>query len=109
MAPPAATMTESPLTSGYAPTKMMNNITIAEDKPTNGATVNGKNTAINDISNDWEAFTFDPIRESQVSRAMTRRYFKDLDTYAESDIVIIGASVSPGKPPSLNKENQVRS
>ena len=36
-------------------------------------------------------FTFAPIRESQVSRAMTRRYFKDLDTYAESDIVIVGA------------------
>lgn len=40
---------------------------------------------------DWEAFIFSPIRESQVSRAMTRRYFADLDAYAESDIVIIGA------------------
>lgn len=40
---------------------------------------------------NWDTFTFSPIRESQVSRAMTRRYFTDLDTYAESDIVIIGA------------------
>merc|ERR1712187_541191 len=32
-----------------------------------------------------------PIRESQVSRAMTRRYFQDLDRYAESDVVIVGA------------------
>uniref|UniRef100_L2G498 Thiazole biosynthetic enzyme n=1 Tax=Colletotrichum fructicola (strain Nara gc5) TaxID=1213859 RepID=L2G498_COLFN len=39
----------------------------------------------------WDTFTFAPIRESQVSRAMTRRYFADLDTYAESDIVIVGA------------------
>lgn len=39
----------------------------------------------------WNTFAFSPIRESQVSRAMTRRYFSDLDTYAESDIVIIGA------------------
>ena len=40
----------------------------------------------------WEdGFTFAPIRESQVSRAMTRRYFADLDSYAESDIVIVGA------------------
>ena len=31
------------------------------------------------------------IRESQVSRAMTSRYFRDLDTYAESDLVIVGA------------------
>jgi len=40
---------------------------------------------------DWEAFKFAPIRESTVSRAMTRRYFADLDAYAESDIVIVGA------------------
>jgi thiamine thiazole synthase len=44
------------------------------------------------MAGKWESdFTFAPIRESQVSRAMTRRYFKDLDTYAESDIVIVGA------------------
>ncbi|KAL1954226.1 hypothetical protein VTO42DRAFT_1506 [Malbranchea cinnamomea] len=39
----------------------------------------------------WDSFSFAPIRESQVSRAMTSRYFRDLDTYAESDIVIVGA------------------
>ncbi|KAH6629448.1 Thi4 family-domain-containing protein, partial [Boeremia exigua] len=44
-----------------------------------------------DLEKNWDNFTFAPIRESQVSRAMTRRYFKDLDTYAESDIVIVGA------------------
>lgn len=45
-----------------------------------------------DLAGKWETdFTFAPIRESTVSRAMTRRYFKDLDTYAESDIVIVGA------------------
>lgn len=43
------------------------------------------------VQQDWEKFTFAPIRESQVSRAMTRRYFADLDKYAESDVVIIGA------------------
>lgn len=42
-------------------------------------------------THSWDEFKFAPIRESTVSRAMTRRYFKDLDTYAESDIVIIGA------------------
>jgi len=51
-----------------------------------------KTDALNGIfEGDWNSFKFDPIRESQVSRAMTRRYFKDLDEYAESDIVIIGA------------------
>ncbi|ROT36368.1 STI35 protein [Sodiomyces alkalinus F11] len=39
----------------------------------------------------WESFAFQPIRESQVSRTMTRRYFADLDKYAESDVVIVGA------------------
>lgn len=39
----------------------------------------------------WTEFTFEHIRESTVSRAMTRRYFEDLDKYAESDVVIIGA------------------
>jgi thiamine thiazole synthase len=40
---------------------------------------------------DWDNFAFAPIRESTVSRAMTKRYFQDLDKYAESDVVIIGA------------------
>ena len=46
---------------------------------------------VDDMEGKWDDFHFAPIRESQVSRAMTRRYFKDLDTYAESDIVIVGA------------------
>ena len=58
-------------------------------------TLNGnghKTQALQEMAGKWEqGFTFAPIRESQVSRAMTRRYFKDLDTYAESDIVIVGA------------------
>ncbi|KAL4515855.1 hypothetical protein Ndes2437A_g06574 [Nannochloris sp. 'desiccata'] len=32
-----------------------------------------------------------PIREAQISRAMTSRYFKDLDEYAECDVIIVGA------------------
>ncbi|KAK9466603.1 thiazole biosynthetic enzyme [Lipomyces arxii] len=43
------------------------------------------------LSEFWLTFKFKPIRESQVSRAMTRRYFTDLGSYAESDIVIVGA------------------
>lgn len=40
---------------------------------------------------DWDSFAFAPIRESTVSRAMTKRYFADLDKYTESDVVIVGA------------------
>ncbi|KAI1955345.1 thiamine metabolism- protein [Ophidiomyces ophidiicola] len=46
---------------------------------------------LDEFAGKWDSFKFGPIRESKVSRAMTRRYFKDLDTYAESDIVIVGA------------------
>lgn len=47
--------------------------------------------AVEDMAGKWADFSFEPIRESQVSRAMTRRYFADLDKYAESDVVIVGA------------------
>lgn len=43
-----------------------------------------------DMIGHRDDFRFAPIRESQVSRAVTRRYFVDLDRYAEPDIVIVG-------------------
>ncbi|OBA17039.1 Thi4-domain-containing protein [Metschnikowia bicuspidata var. bicuspidata NRRL YB-4993] len=48
-----------------------------------------QNTEVNFA--DWDSFKFAPIRESTVSRAMTKRYFEDLDKYTESDVVIVGA------------------
>ena len=81
MSPPSATFTESaPLVT-----------TLSTKKPFEDVTFDNNNKVLHDFADKWESFTFDPIRESQVSRAMTRRYFKDLDTYAESDIVIVGA------------------
>lgn len=53
--------------------------------------VNGSTKNVDEMVGAWENFKFSGIRESQVSRAMTRRYFADLDNYAESDIVIVGA------------------
>jgi len=51
-----------------------------------------KSQTLEELADQWDqGFKFAPIRESQVSRAMTRRYFNDLDNYAESDIVIVGA------------------
>ncbi|KAI1279760.1 STI35 protein [Xylaria sp. FL0933] len=55
---------------------------------------NGKlqaSTGVQAADGKWKDFSFQPIRESQVARAMARRYFNDLDTYAESDVVIVGA------------------
>jgi len=39
----------------------------------------------------FDDYHFDSIRESQISRAMTSRYFADLDSYAECDVIIVGA------------------
>jgi thiamine thiazole synthase len=60
--------------------------------PVGTVKVNGNDDAALDIfGGKWKEFAFEPIRESQVARAMARRYFNDLDTYAESDVVIVGA------------------
>jgi cysteine-dependent adenosine diphosphate thiazole synthase len=40
---------------------------------------------------DLTSFKFSPIRESAVSREMTRRYMTDLITHADTDVVIVGA------------------
>ena len=41
-----------------------------------------KQETIEEMAGKWSDFHFAPIRESQVSRAMTRRYFADLDKCA---------------------------
>ncbi|XP_047941747.1 thiamine thiazole synthase 2, chloroplastic-like [Salvia hispanica] len=38
-----------------------------------------------------DSFKFQPIKESVVSREMTRRYMTDMITYADTDVVIVGA------------------
>ncbi|KAH8723606.1 Thi4 family-domain-containing protein [Phaeosphaeriaceae sp. PMI808] len=83
MSPPAATFDIPVANTG-------NGLSIKKDLAIKPAT-NGVANSLAEIENNWEKFTFAPIRESQVSRAMTRRYFNDLDNYAESDVVIIGA------------------
>jgi thiamine thiazole synthase len=69
---------------------MNNGMSLKKDLAVKAA-ANSQAKTVAELENNWEKFTFAPIRESQVSRAMTRRYFTDLDTYAESDIVIVGA------------------
>ncbi|PSC68848.1 thiazole biosynthetic enzyme [Micractinium conductrix] len=39
----------------------------------------------------FDGYKFETIREAQISRAMTRRYFKSLDEHAEVDVCIVGA------------------
>ncbi|KAG0538112.1 hypothetical protein BDA96_03G207100 [Sorghum bicolor] len=40
---------------------------------------------------DLTSFKFSPIKESIVSREMTRRYMTDMITHADTDVVIVGA------------------
>lgn len=80
-------MYEVPGTTAPSATKMVD-IPHKTAIPIGGHT---KFETVEAMAGNWADFKFAPIRESQVSRAMTRRYFADLDKYAESDIVIIGA------------------
>ncbi|CAK7197960.1 thiamine metabolism-related protein [Sporothrix eucalyptigena] len=90
---PSAVSLESGVTSGST---FASPVTIQKTFTSNHDAVNVTTKPLGDevkaLMGHWEDdFTFSPIRESQVSRAMTRRYFADLDAYAESDIVIVGA------------------
>ena len=84
MSPPAALM-ESPIAASAG---LKQNVMSSGTLPVVGES---KTNLLDMFGDKWDQFTFAPIRESQVSRAMTRRYFQDLDKYAESDVVIVGA------------------
>ncbi|CAI9087761.1 OLC1v1021053C1 [Oldenlandia corymbosa var. corymbosa] len=47
--------------------------------------------SMNSPAYNLDAFTFQPIKESIVAREMTRRYMTDMITYADTDVVIVGA------------------
>ncbi|KAJ6790984.1 putative thiamine thiazole synthase 2, chloroplastic [Iris pallida] len=60
-------------------------------------------------SYDLSSFRFRPIKESIVAREMTRRYMTDMITYADTDVVIVGAGSAGlscayelSKDPSIN-------
>jgi thiamine thiazole synthase len=90
MSPPAAMLLpESPVRETIYPSKAH---ALGSSK---GAKASGHDAVdvmkLAETADKWDKFSFAPIRESQVSRAMSRRYYADLDNYAESDIVIVGA------------------
>ena len=74
------------------PSASLDSVPVEADFVVKSYPVHNNTPSLAELADKWEqGFKFAPIRESQVSRAMTRRYFQDLDTYAESDIVIVGA------------------
>ncbi|KAK9938396.1 hypothetical protein M0R45_015139 [Rubus argutus] len=69
---------------------------MARVQPVKAASSNGHGLSVSmsaastnayDLSN----FKFEPIKESIVSREMTRRYMTDMITYADTDVVVVGA------------------
>ncbi|KAK4178512.1 putative mitochondrial thiazole biosynthetic enzyme precursor [Triangularia setosa] len=86
MAPSAVTPPQKPAVLASHPLK-----TVSLDNKTDVTPTPAIKDNLAALFNNWDTFTFAPIRESTVSRAMTRRYFSDLDTYTESDITIVGA------------------
>lgn len=86
MSPPAAIFEPT-----VAPTGIKGKVVPEITSATTTLTGQGQSKLLEQFGNKWDEFKFAPIRESQVSRAMTRRYFQDLDNYAESDVVIVGA------------------
>lgn len=85
MSPPAAIYEPA-----VAPTGIKGKVIVPEALSTT-LTGQGQSKLLEQFGGKWNEFKFAPIRESQVSRAMTRRYYQDLDNYAESDVVIVGA------------------
>ncbi|OCT52434.1 Thiamine thiazole synthase [Cladophialophora carrionii] len=88
MSPPIATFNEF---DGFTATKELKTGAALDHKNVVLQASNEDKTLLDRFGDKWGDFKFAPIRESQVSRAMTRRYFADLDRYAESDVVIVGA------------------
>jgi thiamine thiazole synthase len=86
MAPSAISPAQQHAQLAFASKKVKDAAAVVEDRTDDGLT-----KSLTEMMGSWDNFTFAPIRESTVSRAMTRRYFADLDTHAESDIVIVGA------------------
>ena len=89
MAPSA--VSAKPSAAATSPLMLKKTIGHTSDKETTQVGNDGDVAALKAMMGNWSSFSFAPIRESTVSRAMTRRYFADLDAYAESDMVIVGA------------------
>jgi len=85
MAPSAISPAQQHAQLAFASKKAKDAGAVVEDR------TDGLTKPLTEMMGNWDNFTFAPIRESTVSRAMTRRYFADLDAHAESDIVIVGA------------------
>jgi len=76
--------------------------------PSNGSSVTtstaelGAINLIGEPKYDLNDLHFNPIREADVSREMTRRYMTDMLDHAETDVVVIGAGSAVSCPVLLS-------
>ncbi|PGH13002.1 thiazole biosynthetic enzyme, mitochondrial [Polytolypa hystricis UAMH7299] len=91
MSPPSAIYSETATVVAGSHTNGLKTKPVIQNLGPIANVPSGQCELLDEFAGKWDEFKFGPVRESQVSRAMTSRYFKDLDTYAESDIVIVGA------------------
>ncbi|KAL5972754.1 4-amino-5-hydroxymethyl-2-methylpyrimidine phosphate synthase [Asimina triloba] len=66
-------------------------IRIQSIRPSHAAAAKSISMSLTAPAYNLQDFNFQPIKESIVSREMTRRYMTDMITYADTDVVIVGA------------------
>ena len=101
MATMASTLTSSSLTAKLQKSSLLDSsfhgAPMVRLQPAKAASANNGGLSVSMSANgltpsyDLSAFKFDPIKESIVSREMTRRYMTDMITYADTDVVVVGA------------------
>ena len=101
MATMASTLTSSSLTAKLQKSSLLDSsfhgAPMVRLQPAKAAPANNGGLSVSMSANgltpsyDLSAFKFDPIKESIVSREMTRRYMTDMITYADTDVVVVGA------------------
>ncbi|OIV92583.1 hypothetical protein TanjilG_07574 [Lupinus angustifolius] len=89
-------VTSNPKTSSFHGTPIPSRITSIKSIPQQNNNNNNTNNNIISMSlstqsYDLNSFKFQPIKESTVSREMTRRYMTDMITYADTDVIVVGA------------------
>uniref|UniRef100_A0A2P2IVZ2 cysteine-dependent adenosine diphosphate thiazole synthase n=1 Tax=Rhizophora mucronata TaxID=61149 RepID=A0A2P2IVZ2_RHIMU len=66
-------------------------VKLASQTPAAAAAATTISMSLTKPSYDLQSFKFQPIRESVVAREMTRRYMTDMVTYADTDVIVVGA------------------
>ncbi|CAI7813768.1 unnamed protein product [Closterium sp. NIES-53] len=90
----ASTLTATTLKGAVALRKselLGNSVSVAPSKAKAVRAAPAVSAMYQDSAYNFQNFKFQPIKESIVAREMTRRYMTDMITYADTDVVVVGA------------------